>query len=112
MFAKFSPENRMKNFIDRENSSTHFLALLVSLRDFRGLSQSRLSQAVRGKALDNETGKHLSELISQLPVERHLAESPQTQPLVPSRQTSNRLGMLRRSKDRSRPGAVLQVVPG
>ena len=66
MYAKFSPEGRMEQFLRTENATTLFIATLANLRGVRGLSQSRLSAVVRGRALEHDAAKALGELMSQL----------------------------------------------
>lgn len=66
MYATFSVEGRMNEFIRRETASTHFLATLASLRGIRGLSQSRLSQALRGRNLEHDPAQALDGLLREL----------------------------------------------
>ena len=65
-YAALSPEGRMQDFLREENATTLFIATLANLRGIRGLSQSRLSAVVRGRALEHDAAKALGELMSQL----------------------------------------------
>ena len=65
-YAQFSPENRMQEFLRAENTTTLFVSTLASVRGVRGLSQSRLSAVVRGRALEHDAAKALGALITKL----------------------------------------------
>src|ERR1700747_286943 len=65
-YAKFSPESRMEQFLREENTTTLFIATLANIRGLRGLSQSRLSAVFRGRELEHDAAKALSELITKL----------------------------------------------
>lgn len=65
-YAKFSPENRMQEFLREENTTTLFIATLANVRGLRGLSQSRLSAVVRGRELEHDAAKALDGLVTKL----------------------------------------------
>ena len=65
-YAAFSPENRLQNFLRDECCTTLFIATLANIRGLRGLSQSRLSAVIRGRGLEHDAAKGLSDLMAKL----------------------------------------------
>jgi len=72
MYATYSTESKILNFLREERTSTIFLSTLAELRGLRGASQSRLSQMQRGKALEPEAAAKLHKLMVELETLREL----------------------------------------
>lgn len=73
MYATFSTETKILNFLREEKTSTIFLSTLAELRGpIRGASQSRLSQMQRGKALEPDAAIKLNALMMELDALRKL----------------------------------------
>jgi hypothetical protein len=56
----------MEEFLRRERTTAGFLGDLAAVRGSRGLSQTRLSAVQRGRALEHNPAKALSELLTKL----------------------------------------------
>src|SRR5258708_16861967 len=65
-YPALSAEGRMETFLRDENTTTLFVSTLASLRNLRGLSQSRLSGVIRGRKLEDDAYKALDGLMSEL----------------------------------------------
>jgi hypothetical protein len=74
MYATYSTESKILNFLREERTSTIFLSTLAELRGLRGASQSRLSQMQRGKALELEAAAKLQRLMVELETLRELCK--------------------------------------
>ena len=75
MYATYSTESKILNFLRETGSSTIFLSTLAELRGpIRGASQSRLSQMQRGKALEPEAAAKLNRLMVELETLRELCK--------------------------------------
>jgi hypothetical protein len=74
MYAVFSTENKIEQFLRREDTTIMWLSALAELRNIKGASQSRLSAMQRGKALIGETESDLRRLVVELEALRDAAK--------------------------------------
>jgi hypothetical protein len=65
MYTSLSAEGRAKSKLERLNASVDFLATLCGLFGIPGTSQTRLSQAFKGKTLDNATGIAINRVLDE-----------------------------------------------